>query len=359
MNIIDISGVSKRFGTYEALADIDLHVAKGEIVTLLGPSGCGKTTLMRLIAGFEDVSGGKLAIAGRDTAGLPPEKRPVNMVFQRYALFPHLDVYENVAYGLRVKKLPKTEVDRKVRAMLDIVQLSHLSQRYINELSGGQCQRVALARALVNEPEVLLMDEPLAALDLKIRQHMLEEMKRIHAQTGTTFIYVTHDQDEALILSDRIVLMDRGRIVQIDRPGVMYAQPQTLFAAKFLGETNLFDATLQRRESGMVEAVSSAGARFVSTRDTLSDGGNAVVASVRPEALRFSPEGKERSMRARVVDELFIGSRSFLTLLDGKGTRFRVQVQRGANCPPVAPDVEVSVHWADDAVSIFTAPKNN
>lgn len=354
--IISIEKVSKWFFKYQALADINLTITKGEIVTLLGPSGCGKTTLMRLIAGFESVTEGKIEIDGIDVADQPPEKRPVNMVFQRYALFPHLDVYENVAYGLRIKKLPKNEIDEKVRRMLAIVQLESLAHRYINELSGGQSQRVALARALVNEPKVLLLDEPLAALDLKIRQHMLVEMKRIHAKTGATFVYVTHDQDEALVLSDRIVLMDKGKIVQVDEPHQMYARPKSLFAAKFLGETNLFASVVAKINGGMAAAVMASGQEFMGWRDEGLAKGQQAFVSIRPESFQFrKPEKKSHSMPVRVIEEVFIGSRSFLTVRAADGTEFRVQVQRGAYVPPVNSERQIEVYWSDEDVSIFLA----
>ena len=351
-HIITIEDVSKVFGNYAALSGINLTIDDGEIVTLLGPSGCGKTTLMRLIAGFESSSGGKISIAGIDSDGIPPEKRPVNMVFQRYALFPHLDVYENIAYGLRVKRLSSSDVDNRVKRMLSIVQLESLSHRYIHELSGGQCQRVALARALVNEPKVLLLDEPLAALDLKIRQHMLIEMRRIHAQTGATFVYVTHDQDEALILSDRIVLMDRGRIVQIDEPHRMYENPKSLFAAKFLGETNLFEA----KPSTLSHAKTASGVEFGAKYNYAGAATSKLIVSLRPECIRFTPSEKyNRSMRGTVVNEVFMGSRSVLSVQLVDGQIVKVQQQRGVDAPPVNPQQLIDIYWSDSDVSIFSA----
>lgn len=353
--IIEITGGQKSFGSMQVLHDIDLAITPGEIVTLLGPSGCGKTTLMRLIAGFEDMSGGGLRIDGRDMRGIPPEHRPVNMVFQRYALFPHLDVFENVAFGLKVKGLRGDQLRDRVQRMLKIVQLDTLANRYIDELSGGQCQRVALARALVNEPKVLLLDEPLAALDLKIRQHMLEEMKRIHAETKATFVYVTHDQDEAMILSDRIVLMDRGRIVQIDRPEAMYANPRTLFAAKFLGETNLFegvvveagdDGAVVRTEGGTSFAVPSA----MVARD------QRVVVSIRPESFSFDPgtgDGRH-SASGTVEDIVFTGSRSFYSVVLQNRHRIRVQVQRSAKHRMPPRGASVQVFW--DSADVIALP---
>ncbi|WP_243054932.1 ABC transporter ATP-binding protein [Pseudomonas sp. BP01] len=329
-NIIEIVDAQKHFGPFQALFDINLSIREGEIVTLLGPSGCGKTTLMRLIAGFEGVSSGAIRIDGVDMSGVAPEKRPVNMVFQRYALFPHLDVFDNVAFGLRVKGLAKAEVKDRVNRMLEIVQLDHLSSRYIDELSGGQCQRVALARALVNGPKVLLLDEPLAALDLKIRQHMLAEMKRIHTETGATFVYVTHDQDEAMILSDRVVLMEKGRIVQIDRPEDLYSKPRSLFAAKFLGETNLFEGDVIDSDGRGAVAKSRCGHTFRSTVPQPVVKSDKVFVSIRPESFTFEPHSGDEasSLQGLVKDIVFTGSRSFYSIGLDNGADVRVQVQR-------------------------------
>ncbi len=349
--VIEILGGEKMFGPVQALTDINLDIRQGEIVTLLGPSGCGKTTLMRMIAGFEPLTSGTIRIDGRDMSGQPPEKRPVNMVFQRYALFPHLDVFENVAFGLKVKGIGSAQVKERVGRILNIVQLDHLANRYIDELSGGQSQRVALARALVNEPKVLLLDEPLAALDLKIRQHMLVEMKRIHAQTGATFVYVTPDQDEAMILSDRVVLMEKGRIVQIDRPDVMYARPRSLFAAKFLGETNLFNATVESSRQDFTTAVTDGGVRCRAQGNGLADGGKVVV-SVRPESMSFQRGSEESAQSASgvVSDIVFIGSRSFFSVRLDAGDIVRVQVQRGlrGDLPKIGD--RTTVHWDTDSV---------
>lgn len=358
--IIEIAGGNKVFGKFTALENINLSIVKGEIVTLLGPSGCGKTTLMRIIAGFDTLSSGTLKIDGKDVAALAPEKRPVNMVFQRYALFPHLDVFENVAYGLRVKGVGKEECRERVQRMLRIVQMEHLQQRYINELSGGQCQRVALARALVNEPKVLLLDEPLAALDLKIRQHMLTEMKRIHTETGATFIYVTHDQDEAMILSDRVVLIDRGQIVQIDTPQDMYNRPNSLFSAKFLGETNLLHGTIIEDGAGRTAFKAADGNFFFRSQINVGRNGAAVM-SVRPEAITLSADrpANDNAIAATVTDMLFTGSRSFYRLLSDNGEIIRAQVQNtpGQSRPSVGDRVHVA--WPHDgAVVLPAAPVN-
>ncbi len=355
-HIIEISGGKKAFGNFTALSDINLSIREGEILTLLGPSGCGKTTLMRLIAGFDGLTEGRLRIAGDDMTGVPPERRPVNMVFQRYALFPHLDVFENVAFGLRVKGLPKDEINERVQKMLHIVQLESYATRYIDQISGGQSQRVALARALVNRPKVLLLDEPLAALDLKIRQHMLIEMKRIHTETGATFIYVTHDQDEAMILSDRVALMEKGRIVQLDQPQDMYARPKSLFAAKFLGETNLFSATISLVNGRETTAMSAAGVRFVAFDATVGTQGAPVNISIRPEAIGFQPGSDHaQSANGTVEDILFIGSRSFYTVRLDDQVAVRVQVQHSKRHKlPLLGDM-VSVFWDTENVVMLSA----
>ena len=283
MNVVELKNVEKFFGKFQALQDIDLSIRKGEVLTLLGPSGCGKSTLMRIVAGFEKATNGNVSINGQRINDTPPEKRPVNMVFQRYALFPHLDVFDNVAFGLRLKKLPKQEITDATQKILDLVQLSDLADRWIGEISGGQAQRVALARALVNEPTVLLLDEPLAALDLKIRHYMIGELKRIHETTGTTFLYVTHDQDEAMMLSDRIVLMNDGRIEQIGTPEEMYSAPKTLFTARFLGETNILPAKFASREGAVFVYETPIGPVGCGREMAASE--NCNILSVRPEAV--------------------------------------------------------------------------
>ena len=242
--IIDIKHVSKSFGDKTVLDDINLYVKRGEFITLLGPSGCGKTTMLRMIAGFTSVDQGEILLDGKDLGGIPPHKRPLNSVFQKYALFPHLDVYDNVAFGLKLKKVPEDEIARKVSKVLKLVSMSDYEDRDVNSLSGGQQQRIAIARALVNQPEVLLLDEPLAALDLKMRKDMQIELKEMHEKLGITFIYVTHDQEEALTLSDTIVVMNDGRIQQIGTPTDIYNEPVNSFVADFIGESNIVNGTM-------------------------------------------------------------------------------------------------------------------
>jgi spermidine/putrescine transport system ATP-binding protein len=243
-----VEGVSKFFGDFRALNNVSLTIKKGEFFSLLGPSGCGKTTLLRIIAGFESPDTGAVSFDGRDILGLAPNQRQANTVFQNYALFPHLSVFENVAFSLRLKKKPKDEVESKVADYLRLVQLEAHAHKKPNQLSGGQKQRVAIARALINEPSVLLLDEPLSALDAKLRQHMLIELDQIHDKIGITFIYVTHDQQEALSVSDHIAVMDSGDVLQVGTPHEIYESPATGFVARFIGETNLFDGTVVSAE---------------------------------------------------------------------------------------------------------------
>ena len=244
--IINLEHVSKSFGDKVVLDDINLYIKEGEFITFLGPSGCGKTTLLRLIAGFLAPDSGVITLDGKDISELPPHKRPLNTVFQRYALFPHLDVYDNVAFGLKLRKLPSDEIDRKVARVLKLVSMTDYEDRDVNSLSGGQQQRIAIARAIVNEPRVLLLDEPLSALDLKMRKDMQIELKEMHKKLGITFIYVTHDQEEAVTLSDTIVVLNEGRIQQIGTPVAIYNEPQNEFVADFIGESNILNGTMLR-----------------------------------------------------------------------------------------------------------------
>ena len=248
--IIELKNVSKRFGEYQALHETSLTIHNGEFITLLGPSGCGKTTILRLISGLERPDTGKIYIAGRDVTALPPEDRHLNMVFQSYALFPHMTVFENVAFGLRCKKVPQPEITRRVNEILKTVRLEQLAERKPNQLSGGQQQRVAIARAVVNEPIVLLLDEPLSALDYNLRKKMQLELKQLQQRLGITFIFVTHDQEEALSMSDRVAVMDEGHITQTGTPKNIYEEPTNLYVAKFIGEINIFDTEIAATDNG-------------------------------------------------------------------------------------------------------------
>ena len=307
--------VTKRFGSLTAVDNASLEVQRGEFYSLLGPSGCGKTTLLRILAGFEQPDSGRVFLDGRDITRLPPNMRRVNTVFQNYALFPHLSVRDNIAFGLRIARKSRQEIDREVDAMLDLIQMHGHEHKKPNQISGGQKQRVAIARALVNHPQVLLLDEPLAALDLKLRQHMQIELDLIHDQVGITFLYVTHDQGEAMSLSDRIAVMNEGRIEQIDAPAKIYEAPRTSFVAAFIGDTNFFDGKVA--DSIDEEYCKLAFTDFepiVCFNDKHIKPGSPVHLSVRPEKLRVShtpPEtsgGKINCYRATVEDAVYQGS---------------------------------------------------
>ena len=244
--IIDLKHITKEYEHNVVLDDINLYIRRNEFLTLLGPSGCGKTTLLRIIGGFEECTKGEVFFEGNNIVGLPPYKRKINTVFQKYALFPHLNVEENIAFGLNIKKMPKDQVKAKVKEMLELVNLAGYEKRKIDSLSGGQQQRIAIARALVNEPEVLLLDEPLGALDLKLRKGMQQELKRIQQTVGITFIFVTHDQEEALSMSDTIAVMNGGKIQQIGSPVDIYNEPKNAFVADFIGESNILEGTMKK-----------------------------------------------------------------------------------------------------------------
>ncbi|MCK9170308.1 MAG: ABC transporter ATP-binding protein, partial [Treponema sp.] len=246
--LIDLVNVSKSFEHTQVLHTLNLNIKAGEFVSLLGPSGCGKTTILRLIAGFIQPDGGEIRMDGKRLDGLPPYKRNVNTVFQNYALFPNLNVYDNVAYGLRARRCRSSEIKEKVDKTLEMVQLSGFKNRQIDRMSGGQRQRVAIARAVVNEPEVLLLDEPLSALDLKLRKEMRYELRRLQKQLGITFVFVTHDQEEALVMSDHIVVMNEGRIEQVGTPDEIYDHPVSQFVADFIGESNTFEAVVSKKD---------------------------------------------------------------------------------------------------------------
>jgi len=247
--LIELKGISKTFGETDALKNINLYIRKREFVTLLGPSGCGKTTMLRIIGGFEYADEGQVLFEGKDIANVPPYKRRINTVFQKYALFTHLNVYDNIAFGLNLKKVDKAEIEKKVKRMLRLVKMEGYEKRSVDSLSGGQQQRIAIARALVNEPEVLLLDEPLGALDLKLRREMQLELKTMQQQLGITFIYVTHDQEEALTMSDTVVVMNHGCIQQIGDPKRIYDEPKNAFVADFIGESNIIPGVMPEDET--------------------------------------------------------------------------------------------------------------
>ncbi|MQT12378.1 ABC transporter ATP-binding protein [Segnochrobactrum spirostomi] len=308
--MIEIRNVNKTFGTYQALADISLDVHAGEFFSLLGPSGCGKTTLLRSIAGFEHPTSGSIAIDGRDVTGVPPNLRPVNMVFQNYAIFPHLDVFDNVAYGLKKLRLGADEEKRRVNAALEQVRLGPLGRRKAHELSGGQRQRVALARALVLRPKVLLLDEPLSALDKKLREEMQVELRQLQQAVGITFVLVTHDQYEALALSDRIAVMFGGRIAQIATPKEIYQRPLTRAVATFLGGVNCLAAEIVADEPAHLTVASGAFGRLrLAKPDGFRTPAGPATIGLRPERLRILWPGEDspHALTATVVSRVYYG----------------------------------------------------
>jgi spermidine/putrescine transport system ATP-binding protein len=307
-------GVSKHYGDIRAVDSVSFSVNKGEIFSLLGPSGCGKTTLLRCCAGFEDPDAGRIILDGRDITGLPPHERKVNTVFQNYALFPHLTIRENIAFGPRMARWTKGEIDKEVSRMLELIQMEDYAGRKVTEISGGQKQRVAIARALINRPQVLLLDEPLAALDLKLRQRMLVDLDAIHDEVGITFVYVTHDQGEAMGISDRIAAMNRGRIEQIGSPAEIYEAPRSSFVAAFIGDTNFFDGTVTGVLDGSYCRLKIEGFPDVlAWNDKGLQTGNAVHLSLRPEKFKISREKPDEASSLNVVqgtveDVIYLGS---------------------------------------------------
>ena len=317
--IIEIKNITKSFGDKRILNDVSLYVKRGEFLTLLGPSGYGKTTLLRIIAGFGSADSGEVLFNGKDISDVPPHERPVNTVFQRYALFPHLDVYENIAFGLKLKKMPTDEIDKKVRKALKMVSMTDYEDRDVDSLSGGQQQRVAIARAIVNEPSVLLLDEPLSALDLKMRKDMQMELKEMHKELGITFIYVTHDQEEALTLSDTIVVFDEGNIQQIGSPTDIYNEPKNAFVADFIGESNILNGTMIKDK-----LVEFAGHQFDCVDEGFGENVEVDVV-VRPEDIYIMNRLEGAQLTAKVKSCTFKGVHYEMFVETDKGLELMIQ----------------------------------
>jgi spermidine/putrescine transport system ATP-binding protein len=351
---VTLEHVAKRFGTVTAVHDAHFRIGHGEFFSLLGPSGCGKTTTLRLIAGFETPSAGRVLLEDLDVSEVPPHRRRVNTVFQHYALFPHLSVYDNVAFGPRSLGLPEGEIRRRVGELLGVVRLADLGARRPGQLSGGQQQRVALARALVNFPVALLLDEPLGALDLKLRQAMQLELKRIQREVGITFLYVTHDQEEALTMSDRIAVMTDGRIEQIDTPQAIYHSPATAFVADFLGRANLLPARVAAVNGTQVSATIAGGHLVrVPAPGWKPVAGGAALVMIRPERVRVASAQGPAALPATVVDVMFQGPVVRCALRASDGTELIAHLGPAAAGAALAPGQRVFVDWEPDAPRVL------
>ncbi|MFB7172230.1 ABC transporter ATP-binding protein [Streptomyces sp. NPDC056254] len=348
---VRLSGISKHYGTFTAVHPLDLTIPQGSFFALLGASGCGKTTTLRMIAGLEEPSTGTVHLGDRDVTHLPPYKRPVNTVFQSYALFPHLTIFENIAFGLRRRGIKS--VKKQVDDMLDLVQLGQFAQRKPHQLSGGQQQRVAVARALINHPQVLLLDEPLGALDLKLRRQMQLELKRIQTEVGITFVHVTHDQEEAMTMADTVAVMNGGRVEQLGAPAELYENPRTTFVANFLGTSNLIQTSVESAGTDVVVTASGATLRLPAARcSTTPRAGGHLLVGVRPEKISLVPaeEGQavasgRNKITGRIAASSFIGVSTQFVIDSPVCAELEVYVQNVERDARLVPGAEVVLHW--------------
>jgi spermidine/putrescine ABC transporter ATP-binding subunit len=348
---VELKNVTKKFGDVTAVDDVSFQVKKGEFFSLLGPSGCGKTTTLRMISGFEKPTEGEIYIGEELMTEVPPFKRPTNLVFQNLALFPHLNVYDNISFGLKIKKVPEDEIRKKVEEMLKLVRLSGYEKRKIKQLSGGEQQRVAIVRALVNEPTVLLLDEPLGPLDLKLREEMVVELKRIQREVGTTFIYVTHDQGEALTMSDKIAVMKDGKVLQLGTPMEIYEKPKSGFVADFIGRSNLFEGTYS---DGMVE-VSDLG-RVIAEPKPHASNKRSVLICIKPEKIFIGRKlkGLDNIFDGEVKETYFQGQVvTYRVLLKNNSLITVVVLSSGVN-NIIAPEEKVKVGWNKEDARVIT-----
>ena len=333
---VEVEGVSRRFDGHTALDRVSLTVRQGEFFSMLGPSGCGKTTLLRILAGLDLPDEGTVRIGGVDAREIPAHRRPVNTVFQSYALFPHLSVRDNVAFGLRMKKVPPPEIAARVDQAMELVQIGAFADRKPSQISGGQKQRVALARALINEPQVLLLDEPLGALDLKLRKELQVELAALQKGLGMTFVYVTHDQEEALVMSDRIAVMRAGRIEQLDEARRLYERPRTRFVGQFLGSCNLLDATVRERRGADVFVETGAGPLRLPSGGAEAERRAGFCLAIRPEKIRVRPAAEsagENRFPARVAQLIYIGSETHYVLMAGSLKLIAYALNAGSGAP--------------------------
>jgi spermidine/putrescine transport system ATP-binding protein len=364
---IELVNIAKEFhsrrGVVTAVDRINLTIGQGEFFSLLGPSGCGKTTTLRMIGGFEEPTEGQILLHGKDVVGVPPNHRDVNVVFQSYALFPHMSVYDNVAFGLARKRVDRRSINQRVNEMLELVQLEGKSDRRPRELSGGQQQRVALARALVNRPRALLLDEPLAALDLKLRQAMQIELKRIQREVGITFVFVTHDQNEALTMSDRLVVMNAGGIEQLGAPREVYERPRTRFVAGFIGTSNLINGTVRSMDGSTAVIATGADETLVvpQAAEAGAAAGQPLDITVRPEKIVLSherPDTGRCAIRGRVREVVYLGTSTQYSVLTSEGSELLVFLQNASDSSDIAErDEDVWLSWRPEH-SLALAPSN-
>jgi spermidine/putrescine transport system ATP-binding protein len=355
--VISVRNVSKRYGDFAAVEDVSFEIRRGEFFSMLGPSGCGKTTMLRMIAGFEEVSSGSLLLDGADVAGVPPYRRRVNTVFQNYALFPHLSVFDNVAFGPRIRQQDRGQLERRVREMLEVVRLADFARRMPSQLSGGQRQRVALARALVNQPSALLLDEPLSALDAELRRQMQIELKRIQRDVGIAFVFVTHDQQEALAMSDRIAVMSRGRIEQVGTPEQIYDEPSTAFVARFIGSANLIPVVVERATDGRATLrLPGGGLGEVATGGRRFEPGSQALLMIRPERLDVAPQQPppdRLGLPVTCTDLVFQGALLRCALRDASGGELIDYLEASRQPPGVVPGASLWASWERDAARLL------
>ena len=350
--VVEIKDVNKSYGNNHIVKDLNLTVYEGEFLTLLGSSGCGKTTTLRMIAGFEEQTSGSILVQGEDIASKAPFERDVNTVFQSYALFPHMNVYDNVAYGLKIKKIKKSEIKKRVMDMLDLVQLGGFEKRFPSNLSGGQKQRVAIARALINKPKVLLLDEPLGALDLKLRKQMQLELKRLQKKLNITFIYVTHDQEEALSMSDRVAIMHQGVLEQVDIPFNIYENPKTKFVATFIGETNLFEGYVKEINKDEVSVVIESG--IIKGKGSDFSLNEMIAVSVRPERMKYSLEPVEGfTIEAKVKEQVYVGATLKAIAVLPNGNEVKLERLAGQALPS---EGTVFLYWENEDAKLLHSP---
>ncbi len=352
---VELKNVTKRFGDVIAVNNVSFTIEKGEFFALLGPSGCGKTTILRMISGFEKPSEGVIYIGGEAMTNSPPFRRPTNLVFQQLSLFPHMNVFKNIGFGLEMKGFPKNKIKKEVLEMLNLTELSGFADRKISQLSGGQQQRVAIARALINHPTVLLLDEPLGALDLKLRNQMQLELKRIQREVGTTFVYVTHDQGEAITMSNRIAVINHGFVEQIGKSGDIYENPKTVFVANFIGETNLVEGVISSLEDSRAALISKDLPIYVNSQKGLNKGQKAFV-SIRPEKIMIGAHlsDLENIYKGIVEESVYHGVLTIYTVLIENRLRISIKVQNVDIKKSYAPGTRVQVGWKIESGIVIT-----